>query len=71
MIPPLRWTEQAVEQLGAIAAAISLASPVYAERVIERLVTRLEQARHFPQSGRAVPEWHDPEIRELVEARIA
>ena len=68
VIPPLRWTEQAVDQLGAIADYISLASPLYAERVIERIVARLEQARRFPQSGRAVPEWRDPQIREFIES---
>jgi plasmid stabilization system protein ParE len=39
----LRWTEQAAEQLGSIAEYISLASPVYAEQVVERIVLRLRQ----------------------------
>jgi toxin ParE1/3/4 len=63
----LRWTEQAVEQLGSIAEYISLASPVYAEQVVERIVLRLRQAQEFPESGRRVPEAGDLEVREVIE----
>ena len=52
----LRWTEQAVDQLSAIAEYISLSSPVYAEHVLERIVLRLRQIQQFPESGRHVPE---------------
>jgi len=64
----LRWTEQAVSQLGAIAEYISLSSPVYAEQVIERILMRLRQVQQFPESGRQVPEAGNPEIRQLVES---
>ena len=67
MTRPLRWTEQAVAQLGAIAEHIATTSPVYAEQVVDRIVHRLEQARQFPESGRMVPEYARPEIRELIE----
>src|SRR5687767_14811823 len=39
----------------------------YAEQVIDRVVQRLEQAQRFPESGRAVPEYMQPDIRELLE----
>jgi len=64
----LRWTEQAVSQLGSIAEYISLASPVYAEQVVDRIVARLRQAQEFPASGREVPEARQANLRELVEA---
>ena len=64
----LRRTEQAVNQLGAIAEHISLVSPIYAEQVVERLVARLRQAQDFPASGRFVPEMSRPDLRELIEA---
>ena len=64
---PLRWTEQAVTQLGAIAEYIAVSSPVYAEQVVDRVVRRLEQAQRFPESGRAVPEYDAADIRELIE----
>ena len=63
----LRWTEQATQQLEAIAEYISVSSPVYAEQVIERIVARLRQALEHPESGRRVPEAPGAEIRELVE----
>ena len=52
---PLRWTEQAAEQLGSIAEYISLTSPVYAEQVVDRIVLRLRQAQDLPESGAACP----------------
>ena len=67
MTRPLRWTEQAVTQLGAIAEYIAVSSPVYAERVVDRIVGRLDQAQRFPDSGRAVPEYEAADIRELIE----
>jgi toxin ParE1/3/4 len=63
----LRWTEQAVAQLSAIAEQIATSSPVYAETVVDRIVHRLAQAQRFPESGRMVPEYERPEIRELIE----
>lgn len=63
----LRWTEQAVNQLGGIAEYIGLSSPVYAEQVIARITARLQQAIDHPQSGRVVPEFNRPDVRELVE----
>jgi len=53
--------------LGAIAEYIAVSSPVYAEQVVDRVVRRLDQARRFPESGRAVPENDAAEIRELIE----
>jgi toxin ParE1/3/4 len=57
-----------VAQLGAIAEYISVASPVYAEQVVDQLVQRLDQARRFPESGRIVPEFARADVRELIEA---
>ena len=64
----LRWTEQAVTQLGAIAECISLSSPMYAEQIVERIPMRLRQVQKFPACGRQVPEAGNPEIRQLVES---
>lgn len=63
----LRWTEQAVNQLGGIAEYVGLASPIYAEQLVERVVGRLRQAQEFPLSGRQVPEAGQANLRELVE----
>ena len=63
----LRWTEHAVNQLATVADYISLASPVYAEQTVERIVARLRQAQEFPESGRTVPEAGTLELREMLE----
>lgn len=63
----LRWTEQAVEQLGAIVDYISLSSPVYAEGVVERVAVRIESTLEYPDIGSRVPELNAPEIRQLIE----
>jgi plasmid stabilization system protein ParE len=53
--------------VAAIAEYISTSSPVYAEQFLERVVHRVHQARVFPDSGRMVPEFGDPTLRELLE----
>ena len=63
----LRWTEQAVNQLGAIAEYIGLSSPIYAEQTVARITARLLQALEYPMSGRVVPEFPDSDLRELIE----
>jgi plasmid stabilization system protein ParE len=42
-------------------------SQSYALRVVDRLTGRSRQIAQFPQSGRAVPEFDDPQVREVVE----
>ena len=62
----LRWTEQAVDQLGAIAEYVSRSSPVYAEQLVQRITDRLEQVRVFPASGGVVAEAAAPEVRQVL-----
>ncbi len=64
----LRWTEQATQQLGAIAEYISLSSPVYAEQLVEHIVARLRQVQQYPESGRRVSEATNMDVRELIES---
>ena len=68
MILLLRWTEQAVGQLSAIADYISQSSPRYAEGMIARIAARLLVAAEHPELGRRVPEFNDLRIRELLES---
>ena len=60
------WTEQARADLAAIHAFIRQDSPHYASVVATRLIAATERLRQFPKSGRAVPEFEDPFIREVV-----
>ena len=55
MTHQLRWAEQAVKQLAAIAEFNSVSSPVHAEQTVDRLVRRFDQACQVPHSGRMVP----------------
>jgi addiction module RelE/StbE family toxin len=61
------WTETAQDHLDAIHAFISIDSPTYALRVIDRLTRRAEQIAEHPLSGRKVPEVSLPQIREVIE----
>jgi len=66
-VTPVLWTEAALAQLAAIRDYISQTSPVYADRVIARILARGHQLGGFPQSGRQVPERVDPMLREVIE----
>ena len=61
------WTNRAFDHLLHIREQIGLTSPAYADRVLDRLLTRSEQLADFPKSGRAVPEFERDDVRELIE----
>ncbi len=63
----VEWTDNALEQLWAIHEYIAQSSPQYAQRVVDRLTRRTQQIRAFPLSGRVVPEYDAPQIREVIE----
>ena len=60
------WTEQARADLAAIRAFISQDSPHYASVIVSRLIAATERLVPFPESGRAVPEFGDSLVREVV-----
>ncbi|PYP84670.1 MAG: type II toxin-antitoxin system mRNA interferase toxin, RelE/StbE family [Candidatus Angelobacter sp. Gp1-AA117] len=60
------WTSSANANLDAIAAYISADSPAYARNVVKKLSSITNILSHFPNSGRQVPEFQDPAIRELL-----
>jgi plasmid stabilization system protein ParE len=62
----LLWTEQARADLAAIRAFISQDSPHYASVIIARLIAATDRLAPFPESGRTVPEFENPLIREVV-----
>ena len=63
----VRWTETAVAHLVAIHEHIARDSPRYAQRMVDRMTRRTEQLASFPLSGAVVPEYEDPDLRELFE----
>lgn len=60
------WTEQARSDLAAIHSFITQDSPHYASVVVSQLIGATDQLAMFPESGRAVPEFDDPHVREIV-----
>jgi len=61
------WSELALEDLKNIHDYISKDSLIYANRVIEKIILRIEQLESFPKSGRVVPELNNVSIRELIQ----
>ncbi len=63
----VEWTDAALEQLWAIHEYIAQNSLEYAQRVVDRITRRSQQIGSFPLSGRVVPEYQSPQIREVFE----
>lgn len=61
------WTELAIEDLRSIHEYISKDSKRYADRHIDKLISRVEQLENNPNSGRVVPEFNIETTRELIE----
>ena len=61
------WTDKAIGHLFQIRARLTDTSAVYAERAVDRLVSRSEQLEAFPRSGRRVPEYDRDDLREIQE----
>lgn len=65
----VEWSKNAINDLEEIRAFISLDSPERAGRQIARIIVRTRQAALLPRSGRVVPEYNNPVIRELIEGK--
>ena len=60
------WTARAQADLAAIHAFVEADSPHFANVVVRRLLRSVDRLQDFPESGRAVPEYFDSAIREVV-----
>src|SRR5207253_4745953 len=60
------WSEPAIEDLRSAVEYIAQDSPTYAERFGVLLLAALKRLEEFPRSGRIVPEFEDPSIREMI-----
>ena len=60
------WSPQSLRDLEGIRAYIAQDSPRYADLVVQRVVAGVERLEAFPESGRLVPEFDRPEIREVI-----
>ncbi len=62
----IRWSPQAIADVEAIRDFISRDSPAYGALVAARIVGAVERLVLFPESGRIVPEFRDPALREVL-----
>ena len=62
----LIWSPLAKLDLKDIAAFIAEDSSSAAERFVRSLFPAVERLADFPESGRMVPEFNDPSIREVI-----
>ena len=53
----VHWTNNAIKHLLDIYEYISLDSPLYAKRIVDKITKRSEQIADFPLSGRKVQEY--------------
>ena len=60
------WTPRARADLAAIRAFVDQDSPRCAAIVVSRLIAATDRLASFPESGRAVPEFENPLVREVV-----
>jgi toxin ParE1/3/4 len=61
------WTEIALDDLRSIHEYVSKDSVAYADKQVERIVSRVDQLIDFTKSGRIVPEFQMEDLRELIE----
>ncbi len=62
----LIWSPSAKFDLKDIAAFIAEDREAVAERFVRRIFQNVERLVDFPESGRIVPEFGDPAIREII-----
>ena len=60
------WTVAASEDLFFIESFVAQDSPVYAARLVDRIVESVERLSSFPHSGRMVPEFQREALREVI-----
>lgn len=63
----IKWSAIAVKELQAIHEYIAVDSELYADKMIDRIMTRVEMLESHVLIGRVVPEFDKPYIRELIE----
>ena len=66
MASRVTWSGHALRDLENIAEYIAADSPRYAAAVVKKIVTQARMLGRFPRSGRKVPEFEDPNLREVV-----
>jgi toxin ParE1/3/4 len=60
------WTNQALRKLNKFVDYIARDNLVSAEKWALKLIERTDQLLEQPESGRIVPEYNEPNLRELI-----
>lgn len=63
----IRWSNEARNELRAIRRFIARDSEFYADRIIGRIVERIESVRTAPRRGHPVHEYLEAELKEVHE----
>jgi toxin ParE1/3/4 len=62
----IKWTAEAEAHLDGIYHYIAKDAALYAGLTIDRITRRADQLIDHPRSGRIVPKYDDPNLRELI-----
>ena len=62
----VKWTDNAIKELDEIALYISKDSLRYAEILISQIYELVGHLTQFPKIGRVVPEYDNPDLREIL-----
>ena len=66
-MPRITFTESALRDLEAVREwYASQGAPEVGQRLVGEVVAAVEQLARFPESGRVVPEFDTPQLRELI-----
>jgi addiction module RelE/StbE family toxin len=63
----ITWTNLALDDLRAIYDYVSQDSLKYADRLMDKIIERVDILEQHPKIGRKVPEFDNESIRELIE----
>ena len=62
----IKWTDNSLKELDNIANFISKDSPKYAQILVKQIYEMISHLEQFPKFGRKVPEYNDPNLREIL-----
>jgi len=62
----VKWTKNSLEELDEIAKYISRDSPKFAKILVNQIFETARHLEQFPKLGRIVPEYNNPDLREII-----
>lgn len=65
-IEKIIWTQDGIDSLENVITYIAKDSIYYAANFARNILARIENLMDFPYIGRIVPEYHNPDIREII-----